>query len=92
VALVFQWDSTKAVTNAAKHGVTFEEASSAFEDPLSLTIEDAEHSRREKRYILMGQTFEGKLVVVAHTERSTGIRIISARMATKQERRAYEGK
>jgi uncharacterized DUF497 family protein len=92
MALIFQWDSAKAITNAAKHGVTFEEAASAFGDPLSLTIEDAEHSHREKRYILLGQTFEGKLVVVAHTERPMDIRIISARMSTKHERRAYESK
>jgi uncharacterized DUF497 family protein len=90
MALVFQWDNAKAIANASKHGITFEEACSAFGDPLSITIEDVEHSNTEKRYILMGETFERKLVVVSHAERSSGIRIISARLATRRERRAYE--
>ncbi len=90
MALVFQWDSEKAIANYSKHGVTFEEACSAFGDPLSITVEDIKHFQMEKRYILLGETFERKLVVVSHTERGQGIRIISARLATRRERREYE--
>ena len=90
MALVFHWDETKARRNLRKHRISFEEACSAFGDPFSVTIQDPEHSRGEKRYILMGETFGHKLVVVAHTERGSDIRIISARLASKRERRAYE--
>jgi uncharacterized protein len=88
--LQFRWDRRKASSNAAKHGVSFEEAASAFADPLSLTIEDPDHSRGENRYILVGETYRHKLVVVSHTERGDDIRIISARLATKSERQTYE--
>ena len=90
LSLVFVWDQEKANLNTKKHGMTFEEASSAFGDPLSLTVPDPDHSSGEKRYILIGETLGGKLVVVAHTERRSTIRIISARAATKRERRTYE--
>jgi uncharacterized protein len=88
--LQFRWDRRKASSNAAKHGVSFEEAASAFADPLSLTIEDPDHSRGENRYILVWETYRHKLVVVSHTERGDDIRIISARLATKSERQTYE--
>jgi hypothetical protein len=90
VALIFRWDQRKAKTNLTKHGISFEEASSAFGDPLSITIEDVDHSYGENRYILLGETLENDLVIVAHTDRNGEIRIISARLATKQERRSYE--
>ena len=90
MALVFIWDTKKAQNNLNKHGISFEDASSAFGDPLSVTIPDPEHSRGENRYILIGQTLDSKLVVVSHTERGSTIRIISARFASKHERRAYE--
>ena len=90
MALVFRWDQAKARLNNAKHGVSFEEASSAFGDPLSITVTDVEHSESEKRCILVGETLAHRLVVVSHTERGSGIRIISARLATRRERRAYE--
>ena len=90
MALRFSWDQRKAQSNAVKHGISFEEAASAFGDPLSLTVEDADHSRGEKRYILVGETYGRRLVVVSHTERANVIRIISARMATKLERKTYE--
>jgi uncharacterized DUF497 family protein len=90
MALQFSWDRGKARSNASKHGVSFEEAASAFGDPLSLTIEDPDHSQGEKRYILVGETYGHKLVVVSHTERGNDIRIISARIATRQERKTYE--
>jgi uncharacterized protein len=90
VALIFRWDQRKATANLAKHGISFEEASSAFGDPLSITIEDVDHSYGENRYILLGETLERHLVIVAHADRNGGIRIISARLATRQERRSYE--
>ena len=90
MGLVFQWDHEKAKQNFAKHRVSFEDASTAFADPLSITIPDPEHSRGEDRYILIGETFKGKLTVVCHTERGSRIRIISARLASMHERRTYE--
>jgi uncharacterized DUF497 family protein len=90
MALQFSWDQRKARSNASKHGVSFEEAASAFGDPLSLTVEDPDHSRGEKRYILVGETYGHRLVVVSHTERANVVRIISARTATRLERKTYE--
>ena len=90
MALTFEWDSRKARSNLAKHGVGFEEASTIFGDPLSLTILDPEHSLSEERYITMGRAFTGKLLVVVHTERGDNIRIISARRASRRERKFYE--
>jgi uncharacterized protein len=66
VPLTFEWDSRKARSNLAKHGVSFEEAATVFGDPLSLTIPDPEHSLAEKRYITTGRAFNGKLLVVVH--------------------------
>jgi len=88
--LNFEWDPNKAQANLEKHGVAFEEAATAFGDPLSLTIEDPDHSEEENRYILIGQAITHRLLVVVHTEQHDRIRIISARMATKQEIRTYE--
>jgi uncharacterized DUF497 family protein len=90
VPLTFEWDSRKARSNLAKHGVGFEEASTIFGDPLSLTIPDPEHSLAEKRHITMGRAFNGKLLVVVHTDRDDNIRIISARRANRRERKFYE--
>ncbi len=88
--LTFEWDSRKARSNLAKHHIGFEEASTIFGDALSLTIADPEHSRTENRYITMGRAFNGKLLVVVHTDRSDNIRIISARRASRRERKFYE--
>ncbi len=88
--LTFEWDVRKGRSNLAKHGVGFEEASTIFGDPLSLTIPDPVHSLREERYITMGRAFTGKLLVVVHTERGNNIRIISARPASRRERKFYE--
>ena len=88
--LTFEWDSRKARSNLAKHGVGFQEASTIFGDPLSLTIPDPEHSLSEGRYITVGRAFSGKLLVVVHTERGDNIRIISARRASRRERKFYE--
>jgi uncharacterized DUF497 family protein len=90
MALTFEWDSRKAQSNLAKHGVGFEEASTIFGDPSSLTIPDPEHSLSEERYVTMGRAFTGKLLVVVHTERGDNIRVISARRASRRERKFYE--
>jgi len=90
VPLVFEWDGRKARSNLEKHGVSFEEAATVFGDPLSLTIEDSHHLETERRFIIMGLSVRGRVLVVAHTERVERIRMISARMATSAERRQYE--
>jgi hypothetical protein len=91
MSLSFEWDPHKATSNAAKHGVTFQEALSAFSDPFSVTIDDPDHSLDEDRYVLLGRSSRGKLLVVVHTIRGDNIRIISARVARRRERRQYEG-
>jgi hypothetical protein len=88
--LTFEWDPRKERSNLAKHGVGFEEASTIFADRSSLTIPDPEHSQTEERYITIGRAFTGKLLVVVHTERGNNIRIISARRASRRERKFYE--
>ena len=86
----FEWDENKAKVNLAKHGVSFEEATTVFGDPLSLTIPDPAHSQSEARSIILGHSHEQKLLVVIHTERGDTIRIISARRASRRERKDYE--
>lgn len=86
----FEWDPVKARKNLRKHRVTFEEASSVFYDPLAVTGADPDHSEGEERMVTFGVSSSGRLLVVAHTERSDAIRIISARIATKHERHIYE--
>lgn len=88
--LKFDWDSAKAATNLRKHGVSFEEAATVFGDPLALTFPDPDHSRREARFVTIGQSLRECVLVVAHTDRKRVIRIISARRATKRERAIYE--
>ena len=88
--LRFVWDRDKAAANLRKHGVDFHEAATAFGDPLSITIPDPQHSIGEERWLLVGQSVAGRLVVVAHTERGDEIRIINARPATRRERQTYE--
>jgi len=88
--LEFEWHAKKAEANERKHGVSFEEASSAFEDPRSVTIPDPDHSREEDRFVLMGRSAGGRIVVVVHTLRGETVRLISARRATPSERRTYE--
>ena len=90
MAYTFEWDADKADANVRKHGVSFSEASTAFNDPLSATIEDARHSGEEERYVLFGISERGRLLAVMHTERDGVIRIISARKATRPEQREYE--
>lgn len=86
----FEWDPDKAAANLRKHGVSFEESARAFEDELSATFPDPEHSVGEPRLISYGQGADGKLLVVSHTERGATIRIVSARVATPKERKRYE--
>ena len=88
--LTFEWDPQKAKSNIEKHGVSFEEASTVFRDPLSLTINDPLHSTGEVRMVQIGISHKDRLLVVVHTERGDNIRIISARKATKKERKIYE--
>ena len=88
--LEFTWDRHKATSNLSKHGVSFEEASTAFGDPLSVTVPDPDHSEVESRFVLIGQSFKGKLLVIVHSEQNESIRIISARAATRRERQDYE--
>lgn len=86
----FEWDNQKALSNIKKHGISFEEASTAFGDILSIVIEDPLHSINENRFILIGRSIESNTLVVVHIEKSDAIRIISARKATKNEQKVYE--
>lgn len=88
--ITFEWDASKARANAERHGVTFEEAITAFADPLSSTIPDPDHSQDEERFLLLGLSSRRRLLVVVHTDRGDTIRVISARLASKRERRTYE--
>jgi uncharacterized protein len=85
-----EWDPRKARENLRKHRVSFEEASSVVFDPLSATGDDPDHSVDEKRLVTFGVSSSGRLLVVAHAEREDTIRIISARLATRAERKLYE--
>jgi uncharacterized DUF497 family protein len=90
VGLTFEWDARKARRNEEKHGVTFEEAATVFADALSLTNFDPEHSEAEDRFVTLGTSGQGRLVVVVHADRVDNIRIIGARLATRRERATYE--
>ena len=87
---LFEWDADKAAANLRKHGVPFDEAITAFSDPLSVLLPDPDHSAREERYLVMGVSTKGRLLVVAFVERPPRTRIITARLATKRERHDYE--
>ncbi|MEW6233898.1 MAG: BrnT family toxin [Candidatus Omnitrophota bacterium] len=86
----FAWDAKKARSNLKKHKVSFEEASTSLSDPFAATGADPDHGLNEFRYITFGVSEEGRLLVVAHTEEDEIIRIISARLASKGERKIYE--
>ena len=92
MGLIFEWDERKARQNSSKHGVSFEEATTVFEDPLSLTIEDPVHSDYEGRFVTIGQSVQGRMLVIVYTDRIDKIRIISSRAATPHERKSYEEK
>jgi uncharacterized protein len=84
------WDGAKAKANIAKHGVSFHEAATAFGDSLAITYPDPDHSIGEERYITFGRSASGRLLVIAHVERGDTLRLISARPATRRERKIYE--
>lgn len=88
--LEFEWDANKAKKNLRKHGVSFEEASTVFADPLAPTIDDPLHSEEEDRYVILGESQRRRLLVVVFTEREERMRIMSARVASRQERKQYE--
>jgi len=86
----FEWDTKKATTNRRKHGVTFEEATSALRDVFSATGHDPDHSEDEERFLTFGISSQGRLLTVSHTDKGNAIRIKSARLATNAERQIYE--
>ncbi|HYX43310.1 MAG TPA: BrnT family toxin [Pyrinomonadaceae bacterium] len=86
----FAWDDEKAAVNLAKHGVSFAEAESVFDDPLYVDFYDPDHSADEHRYIIIGASQQGRILIVSYTERDHVIRLISAREVTRNEREAYE--
>jgi len=86
----FEWDPKKAWSNLQKHKVSFEEASTALSDPMAGTGADPDHSFTEDRYVTFGVSRKGRLLVVVHTDKGETIRIISARVASKGERKIYE--
>jgi len=88
--LTFEWDESKASENLRKHRVSFEEAKTVLMDPLSITVPDPDHSHDEDRFVDVGTSAKGRVLVVAYTERGENIRIISCRKATSLERRRYE--
>jgi uncharacterized protein len=88
--MLFEWNPSKAATNYQKHGVSFTEAATVFNDALGVAFPDPDHSRGESRYVMIGLSRRGQLLIVAYTEREEKIRIITARPATRQERRFYE--
>ena len=90
VGYIFEWDPEKAEANLSKHGVSFAEAVTAFGDPFSLNMPDPDHSEGEQRFIVLGMSDRYRLLVVSYTERPPRTRIISARLATRHERRQYE--
>lgn len=90
MALTFEWDTEKAARNMAKHGVSFDEAATVFADPLGRLVDDPRHSVGEERLVLLSRSYRRRLLAVMFTERGEAIRLISARLATRQEQREYE--
>jgi uncharacterized DUF497 family protein len=86
----FEWDDAKSESNERKHGVAFPEALTVFADPLSVTGYDPRHADDEDRFLTMGVSVDGRRLVVSHTDRGDVVRIISARVATRRERKDYE--
>jgi len=86
----FEWDPEKAETNERKHGISFHEGATVFDDPLAFTFSDPDHSDDEERSLTFGLSRFNRLVVLSHTQRRDKTRIISARLMTRQERKIYE--
>ncbi len=89
MVLTFEWNEDKSKENLRKHGVSFEEAKTVFNDPSAITISDPDHSEYEYRYLDIGTSFKDRVLVVWYTERGENIRIIGCRKATRSERRIY---
>ena len=90
MAVSFEWDLRKEMTNRRKYGIDFTEGTTVFGDPLSITIADPDHSQEEDRFVIMGLSNKRRLLTVVHTVRGRAIRLISARIATSYERKSYE--
>lgn len=90
MSMEFEWDENKAAANLSKHGVAFDEAKTVFEDALYVDFYDPDRSYDEHRYIIVGQSKLGRLLIVSYAEREDAIRLISARETTRKERQAYE--
>ena len=88
--MIVEWDDQKADENKAKHDVSFEDAVAVLENPLSLTFRDPDHEVEESRFLTFGHDASGRILVLAHTDRGEAVRLISARRATRAERREYE--
>lgn len=86
----FEWNESKAASNLSKHGVSFEEAKTVFDDLLYVDFFDPDHSEEEERYLIIGQSNREHLLIVSYTERGNSIRLISARVVTRAERETYE--
>jgi uncharacterized DUF497 family protein len=86
----FKWDEKKAAANLADHGVSFDEAKTVFDDPLYVDFYDPDHSYDEHRYLIVGESRQGRLLIVSYTERRDAVRLISAREVTLSERKTYE--
>lgn len=86
----FEWDEEKSANNLAKHGVSFEESQTVFDDPLYVDFYDPDHSYDEDRYLIIGRSIRDRLLIVSYTERGEAIRLISSREATRRERSTYE--
>ncbi len=85
----FEWDPEKATANVETHGVSFEEATTVFGNPLAVTFIDPDHSDDEDRYLTFGESEDSRLLVIVHTDRDDSVRIISARATTRRERQQY---
>ncbi len=86
----FEWDEDKATSNRSKHGVSFEEAKTVFDDLFYVDFYDPDHSEDEERYIIVGESSRGRLLIVSYTERDDSMRLVSAREVTRTEREAYK--
>ena len=86
----FEWNENKAIANLSKHGVSFEEAKTIFDDPFYVDFYDPDHSENEERYLIVGESSQGRLLIVSYAERKDSIRLISAREVTRKEREIYE--
>ena len=86
----FEWDENKGAVNLSKHKISFEEAKTVFDDPLYVDLYDPDHSEKEDRYIIVGESQQGNLLIVLYTERGDFMRLISARKVTRMEREVYE--